>query len=198
MVRRRSHLPVAICARSELPLGPIAPGGLNGFTTNNSDGIFGFHAGAQWQWGAWVLGAEAALSGCFRECRSHSGLLTPGVTANTFGEHKITNLFTAGGKLGYAWDRWMIYASGGWASADLKGTYCNTVTGICGPSVTSQNGATRADGWFAGGGLDFMVHKGALVDVLLGVEYQHFDVSNGDQRSAAPRFSLFHIGRTMT
>src|SRR3954451_2544718 len=39
---------------------------------NSSDGIFGFHAGAQWQWGAWVLGAEAALSGCFRECRNNT------------------------------------------------------------------------------------------------------------------------------
>ena len=40
------------------------------FGTNDSDGIFGFHAGAQWQWGAWVLGVEAALSGCFKECVS--------------------------------------------------------------------------------------------------------------------------------
>jgi outer membrane immunogenic protein len=159
-------------------LGPAAPG-LNGdFNTNHSDGIYGFHTGAQWQWGAWVLDAEAALSGCFRECRSESGLLSPGFTANTFGEHKMTNLFTAGGKLGYAWDRWMIYANGGWASANLKGTYCSTVTGICGPAVTAQSGASRNNGWYAGGGLDFMVHKGALVDVLLGVEYQHFDVSS--------------------
>ena len=43
---------------------------------------------------------------------------------NAFSEHKITNLFTAGGRLGYAWDRFMIFGSGGWASADLKGTYC--------------------------------------------------------------------------
>ena len=43
------------------------------FGTNDSDGIFGFHAGAQWQWGAWVLGVEAALSGCFKECVSHDG-----------------------------------------------------------------------------------------------------------------------------
>src|SRR5512145_1274599 len=35
------------------------------FSTSDSDGIYGFHAGLQWQWGAWVLGAEAALSGCF-------------------------------------------------------------------------------------------------------------------------------------
>jgi hypothetical protein len=29
----------------------------------------------------------------------------------------------------------------------------------------------------AGGGFDYMAHRGALVDVILGVEYQHFDVS---------------------
>ena len=68
----------------------------------------------------------------------------------------------------------------------------------CGPcGRTAQNGAVRADGWYAGGGLDFMVHKGALVDVLLGVEYQHFDVSGGEAFCRAPG-CLFRIGRTMT
>ena len=47
--------------------------------------------------------------------------------------------------------------------------------------MTAQNGAVRATGWYAGGGLDFMVHTGALVDVLLSVEYQHFDVSDGNE-----------------
>ena len=153
--------------------------GVANHSTSGSDGIFGFHAGAQWQWGAWVLGAEAALSGCFRECRINSGTLpVPPFTANTFSESKITNLFTVGPRLGYAWDRVMVYATGGYASADLKGTYCSTVTGICGPAVSGQNGASRNNGWYAGGGLDYMVHKGPLVDVLLGVEYQHFDVGS--------------------
>jgi len=153
--------------------------GVANHSTSGSDGIFGFHAGAQWQWGAWVLGAEAALSGCFRECRINSGTLpVPPFTANTFSESKITNLFTVGPRLGYAWDRVMVYATGGYASADLKGTYCSTVTGICGPAVSGQNGASRNNGWYAGGGFDYMVHKGALVDVLLGLEYQHYDVSS--------------------
>src|SRR5262245_51232198 len=87
------------------------------FTTSDSNAIFGFHAGAQWQWGVWVLGVEAALSGCTSECRSYSGVLptNAGFTANTFGEHKITNLFTLGPRLGYAWDRWMLFVTGGWA-----------------------------------------------------------------------------------
>ena len=44
--------------------------------------------------------------------------------ANTFLQHKITNLFTVGPRLGYAWDRFMIFATGGYASADLKTAAC--------------------------------------------------------------------------
>ena len=82
-----------------------------------------------------------------------------------------------GGRLGYAWDRFMIFATGGWASANLKGTYCSDVSGLCnGPGI--QSGAARNNGWYAGGGFDYMVHKGPLVDVILGLEYQHFDVDS--------------------
>src|SRR5262245_64255770 len=44
-------------------------------TTGDHDAIFGFHAGAQSQWGAWVLGAEVARSECVQECRSTSSVL---------------------------------------------------------------------------------------------------------------------------
>jgi outer membrane immunogenic protein len=149
------------------------------FGTNDSDGIFGFHAGAQWQWGAWVLGVEAALSGCFKECVSNTATLpvTAGFLANQSAQHKLTNLFTVGPRLGYAWDRWMLFATGGYASANLKGAYCVFSTGVCDGPASFGNGASRNDGWYAGGGFDYMVHKGPLVDVILGVEYQHYDVS---------------------
>lgn len=151
------------------------------FQTSDSNAIFGFHAGAQWQWGAWVLGVEAALSGCTSECRSFAVLPNPpfngaGAPPNTLtAEHKMTSLFTLGPRLGYAWDRWMIFATGGWASAELKGGYLTTTTGLVFNPAFS--GASRnSNGWYAGGGFDYMVHKGPLVDVILGVEYQHFDV----------------------
>jgi outer membrane immunogenic protein len=157
------------------------------FSTDTDDGIFGFHLGVQYQFGYWVLGVEAALSAGFHEMRGVSGVLpvsvggAPGFTALTTGEHKITNIFTVGPKLGYAFDRWMIYGTGGYASADLKGTYCSSVTGACGIPLTVQNGASRNEGWFAGVGIDYMIHKGSLVDVILGAEYQHYDV---DSKSA--------------
>jgi outer membrane immunogenic protein len=173
------HFPVG-----PTPAFPTAPD----FSTSDSDGIYGFHAGAQWQWGAWVLGVEAALSGCFNECRSFTGALpvTAGFGVNTFAEHKITNLFTVGPRLGYAWDRWMVFATGGWASANLKGAYCSTITGNCDGPGSFANGATRNNGWYAGGGFDYMVHKGPLVDVILGVEYQHFDVGSQTAFCANP------------
>jgi outer membrane immunogenic protein len=169
---------------SPLGFGP-GPGSQNNFSTSPNEGIFGFHAGAQWQWGAWVLGVEAALSGCFQECQAFSGIVTN--PANTFFEHKITNLFTVGPRLGYAWDRLMIFGTGGWASANLKSSACSTAValnannapGPCDGPGSRFNGASRSnDGWYVGGGFDYMVHKGPLVDVILGVEYQHFDVGS--------------------
>jgi outer membrane immunogenic protein len=161
-------------------LGNTGPGSRANFSTSPNNAIFGFHAGAQWQWGAWVLGVEAALSGCTSECREVSGIVPPpGIAANRFFEHKITNLFTLGPRIGYAWDRWMIFATGGWASANLKSSVCNALDGTCDGPGSNFNGASRNNnGWYVGGGFDYMVHKGSLVDVLLGVEYQHYDVNS--------------------
>ncbi len=175
---------------NRIPL--IAGGGiLPGFTTNDTDGIFGFHAGAQWQWGSFVFGVEAALSGCFEECRAVSGILPPPfLQPGPLGEHKITNLFTVGPRIGFAWDRFLVFATGGAASADLKGTYCNSATNLCGVNpanlATFQNGTSWNWGWFVGGGFDYMIHKGALVDVILGVEYQHWEVDTDRAFTCAP------------
>jgi len=149
------------------------------FSTSGSDGIFGFHAGTQWQWGFWVLGVEAALSGCTSECRSVSGVNTSPVFGPTqFAAEKMTNLFTLGPRLGWAFDRWMVFVTGGWASANLKSSFCSSITGLCDSAGSNGNGASRNSGYYVGGGFDYMVHKGPLVDVILGVEYQHYDVNS--------------------
>jgi len=168
------------------------------YGTSGSDAIFDLHAGFQGQWGNWVLGVEFGYSACFNECRTTTGPLLgpPAFTLNTSSEQKMTQLATVGPRLGWAWDRFMIYGTGGWASANLKSTYCNTIIGACsfgpavnagggpiGANVSLQNGSTWAQGWFAGGGVEWMVHRGALVDVILGVEYQHFDVSRHHDRA---------------
>jgi outer membrane immunogenic protein len=145
-------------------------------TSSGDDGIYGFHAGAQGQWGNWVLGIEAAYSACFHECQSSAVIiplpapLGPGLEAH----NKITNLFTVGPRLGYAWDRWMIYGTGGYATASVKGQYL--LGGVEVAATRPFSGQSWNHGWFAGGGFEYMAHKGALVDVILGVEYQHVDL----------------------
>src|SRR5262245_61045197 len=128
------------------------------FSISDSNAIFGFHAGAQWQWGVWVLGVEAALSGCTSECRSFSGVNTSPIFGPTqFAEHKMTNLFTLGPRLGWAVDRWMLFVTGGWASANLKSSICSTITGNCDGPGSQGNGASRNSGYYIGGGFDYMV-----------------------------------------
>jgi len=148
------------------------------FKSNGSDGIYGFHAGAQGQWGNWVLGFEAAYSACFRECQSAVTIiplpapLGPGLEAH----NKITNIFTIGPRLGFAWDRWMIYGTGGYATGTVHGQYRLLGLQVFGPPGVNLSGHSWNDGWFAGAGFEYMVHKGALVDVILGAEYQHVDL----------------------
>src|SRR5262249_20911041 len=60
----------------------------------------------------------------------------------------------------------------------IENAHCSTITGICGGPGSAGNGArSNNPGWDAGGGFDYMAHKGALGDGILGVEYQHFHVS---------------------
>jgi outer membrane immunogenic protein len=160
---------------------PVTGAVLPNFSTSGNDTVYDVHLGTQWQWNQWVFGVEAAYVGCFRECTTLSGVLpVPAFVPNSFGQHKITNLFTAGPRLGYAWDRWMIYGTGGVAGAALKGNYCGAVANFCiaGPGVGLSSGASQNWGWYAGGGVEYMLAKGALVDVIAGAEYQHFDVGS--------------------
>ena len=61
-----------------------------------------------------------------------------------------------------------------------------------------EPGAARSTGWYAGGGFDYMVHKGPLVDVILGLEYQHFDLDSHEafRNPAATRCKGDDLGAT--
>src|SRR5262249_12732817 len=91
-------------------------------TTGDHNAIFGFHAGAQAQWGAWVLGAEVARSECVHECRSTSSVLpvSQGFEPNIFGQHKLIDLFTAGAPRGDLWGRLVGFAAPGVVSGHIE------------------------------------------------------------------------------
>ena len=70
----------------------------------------------------------------------------------------------------------LVFANGGFASTHIENAHCSTITGFCDAPGPGNGVVSNNRGWYAGGGFDYMAHKGALVDVILGVEYQHFDV----------------------
>jgi outer membrane immunogenic protein len=160
------------------------------FTSHDTDGIYGVHAGVQKQWGQWVFGVEAAYSRGFNNMESSVSVSPPEPFTHLASTTKITGLLTVGPRIGYAWDRFMVYGTGGYAAARLEGSYSCGDTGLPvlpGPGACSAifgavirnldfGGNTWNNGWFAGAGIDFMAYQTAFGDVILGVEYQHFDV----------------------
>jgi outer membrane immunogenic protein len=171
----------------DLPLVGIPP---TTFTSRTADLIYNVHAGVQGQWGRWVLGVEGAYNGSQRDMRSDVSVSPPEPFTQLSATTLITDLITIGPRVGYTWDRLMVYGTGGYAGAHVDGRYSCTVGGAfvfpgrapCSfplfGALADLNfgGKTWNNGWFAGVGFDYMVYKGSFADILLGAEYQHFDL----------------------
>ena len=129
--------------------------------------VWGFHAGVQAQFGNWVIGAETAFSlpTDFNARSNYSVCPNPLVSC---GAWKTDNLFTAGLKLGYAWDKWLFAVNGGYARADIY-----TRSFVIATNTFNDATLARHDGWYVGASLEYVMHKGTLVDVIGGFDYQH-------------------------
>jgi outer membrane immunogenic protein len=124
--------------------------------------IGGGHVGAQVQINQWILGVEGSVDGTS---------LTKTVNAafpNFLGGSVITTHTTADvqgsirGKLGIAWDRFMIYGTGGVAFGGFNTDFTVTspgfvtVRGVVVPAFfASNNFSTTRVGWTAGGGAQY-------------------------------------------
>ena len=119
-----------------------------GDATHATGPLGGGQIGANWQIGQWVVGAEASASAADlrgdNTCFSGIG----GINC----EHIVKDLETATGRLGYAWNRSLLYVKGGGAWAET--TYnLNGNTGSLALGTGSTN--VTASGWVAGGGVEY-------------------------------------------
>jgi outer membrane immunogenic protein len=123
-----------------------------------SGGLIGGTIGYNWQFGTWVLGLEGDID--WANIKGSTAALGC-VTGNCSSEN--TWLGTARGRVGYAFDRWMPYVTGGAAFGDVK---------------ANQPGATGMTdtqvGWTAGAGVEFAVAN----NVTAKVEYLHYDLGS--------------------
>lgn len=180
-----------------LPLVGVPP---TTFGANSSDIIYNLHLGVQWQWGNWVFGLEGTWNGASNDMRQSVSVSPPEPFTQLSATMMVTNLVTIGPRIGYAWDRFMVYATGGYAGANVNGIWTCTVGGaqvfpgrqpcnfpLFGPLADLDlTGKSWNNGWFLGFGFDYVAFKGSFGDILIGAEYQHFDLERKDGLVCTP------------
>jgi outer membrane immunogenic protein len=129
-----------------------------GFDT--SGWLAGGQAGCQWQITSVVFGIEGDGS-----WTNLSGTLTDPLTGTTFSTNNNNQvLYDVTARLGWAWDRWLIYAKGGGAWAQENFSVFNPIFGTVSDSFTRN-------GWVIGGGVEWAFWDNWSVKL----EYLHYD-----------------------
>ncbi|HXX26325.1 MAG TPA: outer membrane protein [Pseudolabrys sp.] len=114
--------------------------GSQGFDADG--GLVGGTLGYNWQVGQWVLGIEGDIDWADIRGSTSNGLCFGGTCSV-----KNDWLATVRGRIGYAFDRFMPYITGGGAFGDVK------------TSVPAFGGQTNTQaGWTAGAGLEFAIN----------------------------------------
>jgi outer membrane immunogenic protein len=142
-------------------------GGIDGDFDSLDGGLFGGYVGYNFQYGAWVFGAEGDFNGVWNDDDfTVSGV--PGVP--TFTVSPDTSwLASLRARVGYSWDRALFFATGGvaWTQANAD------VTVVGGPAFSFEETFT---GWTLGAGVEY-----AFTDNWLGrVEYRYYGFDDED------------------
>jgi outer membrane immunogenic protein len=116
-------------------------------------GLWGGQIGANYQFARnWVVGAE--IDSALARVEDTQVLTEPGdphtLRADTL---KLNSLTTLRGRLGFAWDRTLLYATGGWAWSEFEVTTANSNTGGVGRARIVTDRVTP-HGWTVGGGIE--------------------------------------------
>ena len=161
---------------------PIAiPGSAFSESLKPSGWVGGGQIGWNSQFGNWVFGLEADLQASGqKDDRSRSDAFAFSVigppdfnvtgTSATSLDARLKWFGTARGRLGYVWDSWLVYATGGLAYGNFDLAGVNTVAGTatcvaCGPggvgdidttfsNTTTVNGSKSKAGWTVGAGIE--------------------------------------------
>jgi outer membrane immunogenic protein len=131
-------------------------------------GITGYMLGAQlgcdYQFApSWVLGIEASASG--GNIGGTTNFPTPAAAGDTTTFHETTDfLASVTGRVGYAWDRWLVYAKGGVAWAGDRYSAFDSA------QTYNFAGVETRTGWTAGAGIEWALWQ----DWSVRLEYDYY------------------------
>jgi outer membrane immunogenic protein len=125
----------------------------------------GIIGGANLQLGQWIFGAELSFSGTGLS----QSVTSPFFPATDTFSTELNWLGTVEGRIGYSWDRVMVFGKGGWAGSNATLKVNSTHPTHGGSASTSE----FVDGWTIGGGIEYAVWN----SVIIGVEYDYVRLS---------------------
>jgi opacity protein-like surface antigen len=150
-------------------------------------GVFGGHAGYNWQYGQVVTGLEVDYSAADL---SSSGVIGSTVNGDGFGhtfsrDLKVDQLASARARVGYTvLPSLLAYGTAGlgWGHAEVTGTETDFRRNVATGSF-SESAAASSFGWVAGAGLEYKVWG----NFIARAEYLHYDL--GKSTYSFPSFS---------
>ncbi len=136
-------------------LGPAVVGTASSFSPRGVAG--GVIGGANVQFGQWIIGAELSFFGTDLSQTKPS----PFFPAIDRFATQLDWLATVEGRVGYAWDRLLVFGKGGWAGGNASLSLTDAGAGVV------ASGDTFANGWTIGGGIEYAYWPSFIV----GLEY---------------------------
>ena len=138
-----------------------APGGASFSPNSFAGGVFG---GGNLQMGNWVFGLEFGFEGM----GLNQSVGSP-VPTDSF-KTEIDWLFSIEPRIGYAWDRTMVFVKGGWVggNATLSATGLSDNPAYAGRIATASS-SDFFDGWSIGGGVEYAW----MPSVIIGIDYRY-------------------------
>lgn len=135
----------------------IASASNNRLTSNSATG--GIQTGYNWQWGNVVAGLEADISFMSNNVNlSVAPLPLPAFGTTSLSKSaRLSWLATVRPRLGYAWDNWLLYVTGGWALG--KVVFADALQSSVGSFIGTST-STDASGWTVGAGFEYGLVSG--------------------------------------
>jgi outer membrane immunogenic protein len=165
-----------------------APGiSVTNFDPSTSHVLGGVQAGANYQFGPWVAGIEADAMALGAKSTANGnvfvgGVAAPGITA--IGNSQVDWLALFTGRLGWAWDRALLYVKGGVAAGQTKDNFDLFAVGAPGIFLDFGTKTNVMVGGTIGAGIEyaFAPHWSAKIEynyVDLGKNTDNFNVLAG-------------------
>jgi outer membrane immunogenic protein len=127
--------------------------------------------GFNWQFNNFVLGVEGEYTWAGLRGDAHASTLGQNLKTTD----RIDEIATVTGRLGYAFNNWLLYGKGGWAWArGASDGVIETISGVFTGPYGGLSSRSSQDGWVAGAGVEW----GFAPNWSLKLEYEHIDLGN--------------------